>query len=305
MGYPATPQSDVYSCAVVLWEMLAGAPPFEHENALALAMMHRTDDLPPLGDRREGLSASFVAAIEAGLAKESTDRPDGATGFAALLEAGLKGDPVALAAATAPTAAIPRIAMQPDPTPDAAPVEPDHRETTMAMPRPESESPGIISTTESGAGSETPPRPPGRGGSPRTPQRRRNTPGLILLVLLLLVAAGVAFNALSSSGGDTDAEPTPSPSATTSPSPSATTPTPTPTVAVPAPDDPQPTAPAVDPPTDTDPSCHAVCGGPHPRGGPRPTARTGGRARSDTTHLSRPRPARPNRSNNHPARRSR
>ncbi len=47
-GDPPTPASDVYSIGVVMYEMLAGLPPFQADNPTALAMKHLREEPPPL-----------------------------------------------------------------------------------------------------------------------------------------------------------------------------------------------------------------------------------------------------------------
>jgi serine/threonine-protein kinase len=46
-GEPATPLSDVYSCGVLLYEMVTGHPPFEGESPMQIAARHTSEPVPP------------------------------------------------------------------------------------------------------------------------------------------------------------------------------------------------------------------------------------------------------------------
>ncbi len=97
-GQPATPRSDVYSTGVVLYEMLAGAPPFAEGGSLAVALAHRDDPVPRLDRRVRGLSPGLVAVVNRALEKDPKRRfADGAEMRAALADPSRMG-----AAATAP-----------------------------------------------------------------------------------------------------------------------------------------------------------------------------------------------------------
>ncbi len=74
-------RSDVYSLACVLYEMLAGQPPFTGANAQAVLARHVTDPVPPLITVRTGVGKPVVAAIEKALAKAPADRYESAAAF--------------------------------------------------------------------------------------------------------------------------------------------------------------------------------------------------------------------------------
>jgi serine/threonine-protein kinase len=102
-GAPATAATDVYAFGVLLYRLLSGRFPFESENALQLARMHRDVDPPPLGVFRRDAPADLAALTTAALAKDPAARPpDGA----ALLRA-LRSDRRAAPIATAATVRLP------------------------------------------------------------------------------------------------------------------------------------------------------------------------------------------------------
>ena len=78
-GLPATPASDVYAFGVILYRLLTGRLPFEADDALALATMHRDVPPPPLAGLRPDAPATLESIAMAALAKSPADRPrDGA-----------------------------------------------------------------------------------------------------------------------------------------------------------------------------------------------------------------------------------
>ena len=76
-------RSDLYSLGVVLFEMLAGARPFQGSSPVEVMAHHIHDPLPPLGHRRPGLPPGVVALVEDMTAKEPERRPPS---YGALLE---------------------------------------------------------------------------------------------------------------------------------------------------------------------------------------------------------------------------
>ncbi len=74
IGKPVTPQSDVYSLGVMLYEMVIGKPPYEADTPIAIALMHVHEPLPLPRKMRPDLPEAVELVILKALAKESNDR---------------------------------------------------------------------------------------------------------------------------------------------------------------------------------------------------------------------------------------
>jgi serine/threonine-protein kinase len=84
-GQPATVQSDLYSVAIVLYEMLSGARPFAADTPVGLALAIHNDDPVPLAQRCAQLDPSLVAIVDRGMARRPEDRFASAAEMAAAL----------------------------------------------------------------------------------------------------------------------------------------------------------------------------------------------------------------------------
>ncbi|MBN1177870.1 MAG: Stk1 family PASTA domain-containing Ser/Thr kinase [Anaerolineae bacterium] len=85
-GERPTPASDVYSIGVVLYEMLAGAPPFQAEKATALALMHIREDPPLLSVHTHHVPPQLEWIVRKVLAKEPSARYRTANQLAMILQ---------------------------------------------------------------------------------------------------------------------------------------------------------------------------------------------------------------------------
>lgn len=74
-GQPLTFSSDVYSCGVLAYELLAGKPPFVGASIAELMIKHLAEPLPDLIGMRPNLPSNLVTLIESCLAKVPTERP--------------------------------------------------------------------------------------------------------------------------------------------------------------------------------------------------------------------------------------
>jgi serine/threonine-protein kinase len=97
-------RTDVYSLAVVLYEMLAGEPPFTGATAQAITARRLTETPRPLRPVRESVPQELEQLVMRALARAPADRPATAAAFAEALDAVRRSGGVA---ATAP-ARLPR-----------------------------------------------------------------------------------------------------------------------------------------------------------------------------------------------------
>ena len=79
------PSADIYSLACVLFEMLAGEPPFTGKTSLAIMARHAMEQVPSICIIRSAVPAEVEDAIFAGMGKIPADRPKTAQDFAAML----------------------------------------------------------------------------------------------------------------------------------------------------------------------------------------------------------------------------
>jgi serine/threonine-protein kinase len=177
---------------VVAYECLAGRRPFERETAVATALAHLNDPVPPLP---ASVPADLAAVVLRALAKRPAERFPDAGAFAAALRTGVTGADDATQVVT--PAVAPAVAIPP-PTPETQVL------TGVGAPVP-----------------PVPPVPPGAAG-PRSGDRpdeaeRRSTMWVVALVVALLLAAALVIWLLLRSNADDAPPPTPqTPSATTS-----------------------------------------------------------------------------------------
>src|SRR3954447_18457086 len=85
-GWPVDARADVYALGCMLFEMLAGKPPFRRENEYATMYAHTSDPPPQLG-----VSPALDAVVARALAKEPDQRYPSAGDFARAVAAASAG----------------------------------------------------------------------------------------------------------------------------------------------------------------------------------------------------------------------
>jgi serine/threonine protein kinase/beta-lactam-binding protein with PASTA domain len=96
-GESVDARTDLYSTGVVLYEMLAGRPPFTGETAVSVAYQHVSEAVTPPSAHNPGLSAALDEVVLRSLAKDRNERFQSAEEFREHLLA------ASISTATAPT----------------------------------------------------------------------------------------------------------------------------------------------------------------------------------------------------------
>lgn len=90
-GRPVDGRCDVYSLACVVYETMAGTPPFQRDDDMALLWAHQYDQPPALTERRPDIAAGVDGVMAKALAKIPDDRYDSCLAFVAALRAAARG----------------------------------------------------------------------------------------------------------------------------------------------------------------------------------------------------------------------
>ncbi|WP_406078806.1 protein kinase domain-containing protein [Micromonospora sp. NBC_00858] len=228
-GQRVSPATDVYALGAVAYFCLAGQPPFDGDNPLAVALRHAQEEPAPLPSDTPPAVAAVVARA---LAKRPADRYTSAAELA-----GAAADARDATLASIPLAARPPWALAaptpsvPGPTPPAvAPPAPSPTPPAVAPPVPSPTPPPVLRPTPQAVPTPAPtpsapptdPRPRAAFGTEpmgtgqtredpfRTGSARRRGPLLVgvgAVVLVALVAGAVAALRPGSDPGGTDGPP--------------------------------------------------------------------------------------------------
>jgi hypothetical protein len=205
-GQPTGPSTDVYSAGVVLYEMLAGEPPFAHGSAVELGLRHVQDEPPRLPPE---VPAPLCAVVERALSKDPGERyRDGAAMAAALRAAGSSAGLVGTGRSGVDRAREDR---GDGGVPPVGARVSEGRVPTGAPDKPEavggSTAPTVVASTaatrvmgaRSGTRRPSAPSGHGTGMSARRPRRTALPAAVLALALLCILAVLVLSGSVSSS----------------------------------------------------------------------------------------------------------
>ena len=120
-GHATTPQSDLYSIGICLYEMLTGRVPFEGESAVTIALKQVNEAPVPPSHYNRDVPAPLEDAVLRAMAKDPGERFPDADAFIAALEEAREQIVAGNAPPAQPTAAFTAVA-PPPPPPAVAPI---------------------------------------------------------------------------------------------------------------------------------------------------------------------------------------
>lgn len=178
----ADARSDVYSAAIVLFEMLTGSPPFTGDTALSVAYRHVNEDVPPPSSRRSGLPAALDQLVVRATRRNPAERPADAAAFLLALQrvrAQLDLPPVPVPAPLAP----------PGGSHEDCPTQPAGL-TALGLDGPGPQGTRAFTRTPQ---LHTPPFPPAAGPpvDPYLRERTRDRRAFVIGLVVVLVLAGI------------------------------------------------------------------------------------------------------------------
>ncbi|PYS75771.1 MAG: hypothetical protein DMF66_18415, partial [Acidobacteria bacterium] len=202
-GEPLDARADVYSLGALLYEMLAGSPPFTAANISGVILKHVSEPPPPVPQDLR-VPPALEEAIARSLSKDPEGRQRDATEFARDIQAALS--PATAKLNQQPTVQIFPATTQPapvkpmpvEPTPlTPTPVAPAPPATTPSEPPPPAVAADTSHTAAAGNAAQTHPQPfPQHAYTQAPPQQTYNAPqrksrAPLVVGLLVLLLAGL------------------------------------------------------------------------------------------------------------------
>jgi beta-lactam-binding protein with PASTA domain/predicted Ser/Thr protein kinase len=106
-GHPVDARADLYSIGIVLYELLTGAPPFDAESPVTIALKQVSEEPVPPMRRNPAVPPALDAVVMRALRKDPAERFQDADAFIAALESAMAGGYVeTVAVAEDPVAAL-------------------------------------------------------------------------------------------------------------------------------------------------------------------------------------------------------
>jgi serine/threonine protein kinase len=237
-------RADLYAAACVLYEMLAGSPPFKRDNDVALLWAHVTEPPPRLSEVRSDLPPDLDAAIARGMAKSPDDRQPSCAQLIAEVRAACQTRTAAWSSALAATVVVEESATAVDPRsspPTVAPAVVPPTEPTPVAPivtsaatvaQTSAETPATVveqgpTTADTPIANREPavdttpaaqpprdvppPTVPAAGLERKRRPSRKVVAAALLLIVLIGAAAAIAIAMSSSSGSKTSSGAPPAP----------------------------------------------------------------------------------------------
>lgn len=202
-GEEAGPAADIYSLAVVAYQLLSGRLPYEATSLSELALKQQREQPDDLAALEPGIPPNLARAVAHGLALDPAARPPDALAFGALLERGARGGDVEAPADTDATLALAgteaaRFRGGGDETAATQIGRPTRRSGTAEIPAV----PAVPRRSAPRRGEPPATRPPAAARRRDEPERSSGRRRLAVLVVLLLLLGGgaAAIIATSNSG---------------------------------------------------------------------------------------------------------